>query len=154
MKYLLIILLSWASFSIQAMTASLDEKYHFDNLEQVDNFLYWQTTGWQAIDSRSLIVNINPSQSYLLILDRNVWAIKYTEEIKITSRNSRVRSNIDLVQVLNQPSRPGRIETIYLLPDLESQRHVRASILNKVVEEPIAPIVDGLVGEISDGTII
>ena len=142
MKYLLIILLSCLSFSAQAAT-TLDEKYQFDNLEQVDDFLYWQVNGWQAIDSRSIIVNINPSQSYLLILDRNVWAIKYTEEIKITSRNSRVRKNIDLVQVLNQPSRPGRIEAIYLLPDRESQRSVRAKIRG---EERVLETV--IVGEI------
>ncbi|MDG2090310.1 MAG: DUF6491 family protein [Gammaproteobacteria bacterium] len=146
MKKTIVILLIIFNFTfIFSLKASVldDENYIFDDLEQVDDFLYWQVGGWQAVDSRSLIVNINPSQSYLLILDRNVWAIKYTEQIKISSRNSRVRKNVDLVQVLNQPSRPGRIVSIYLLPDRESQRSVRAKIRGEEIEGPIAYISDG-----------
>ena len=134
MKKTLISLISVLFFTACAIPQSPDaNKYRFTSLEKVSSFKYRQINNWQAIDSRSLIININPSRSYLLILDRNVWAIKYTEQIKISSVNSRVRSNIDLVQVLNQVSRPGRIESIYLLPDREAQRRVRAEILS---EEP------------------
>ena len=134
MKKLLIVLISLLSFSAQTTTASAgDNKYLFSNLEEVSSFRNWQISGWQAIDARSLIVNISPSESYLLILDRNLRAIKFTEQIRISSTGSRVRANIDMVHVSNQYARPSRIDTIYKLPNREALRNARAKILGEVI---------------------
>ena len=136
MKKLLIVLISLFSFSAQIGAASAnDNKYLFPNLEEVSSFRNWQISGWQAIDARSLIVNISPSESYLLILDRNLRAIKFTEGIKISSSNSRVRANIDMVHVLDHYARPSRIDTIYKLPNREAKQNVRAVILGEVIED-------------------
>ncbi|PCJ41540.1 MAG: hypothetical protein COA71_08260 [SAR86 cluster bacterium] len=130
MKKILFIIISLISFSVQAVTAASDEdKYHFDNLEEVRSFINWQVNGWQVIDSRSLIVNMSASESYLLILDRDLRALKFTESIRISSTNSRVRSNIDQVHVLDQFARPSRIKTIYRLPNREARQNARAKIL-------------------------
>ena len=113
----------------------LDDKYYFADLEQVDDFLYWQINGWQAIDGSSLIVNFLPSRSYLVILDRNIRALMYTEQVQFSSRNSRVRANIDRVHVLNQFARTSRIEKIYLLPNREARQAVRAQIRSEETDE-------------------
>lgn len=130
MKTLTAIFLSLLFFSTHVVAALPDEeKYLFTDLEEVNSFRNWQISGWQAIDARSLIVNISPSDSYLLILDRNLRAIKFTEQIRISSKGSRVRANIDMVHVANQYARPSRIDTIYRLPNREAQQNVRATIL-------------------------
>ncbi len=124
---------------------NIDDKYQFADLEQVDDFLYWHVNGWQAIDSRSLIVNFSPSRSYLVILDRNIRALMFTEQVKFSSRNSRVRANIDMVHVLNQFARPSRIKAIYLLPNREARQAVRAQIRSEEINENG---LDGMNGEI------
>ncbi len=152
MKKAMMFLLSVLSFSLvffnqAAAIADDDEKYHFDDLEQIDDFLYWQARSWQVIDSRSLIIRISPAQSYLLILDQNIWALRYTEEISISSRNSRVRTNVDLVSVPNQAARRGRIEAIYLLPDRESRQHVYEQIRGIESEDLNAPRSDLIIDD-------
>ena len=139
MKKIFFILISLISLSACVMPASPnndESKYQFANLEEVDSFLYRQVRGWQAIDARSLIINISPSESYLLILERNLRAIKYTEGIEISSVNSRVRANLDLVHILDQDVkvRPSRIETIYKLPSRAARQNARAIILGKEVD--------------------
>lgn len=135
MKKIAVIIISLVSFSIQAIAAPSDEeKYIFEDLEEVRSFFNWQVGGWQVIDSRSLIVTVSPSESYLLILERNLWAIKYTDQIRISSAGSRVRSNIDRVFVDNQPSRPIRIDAIYLLPDRATRNSIRERITGEKPE--------------------
>jgi hypothetical protein len=140
MKKIAVIIISLLSFSFQAIAApSDDEKYIFDDLEEVRSFLNWQVYGWQVVDSRSLIVTVSPSESYLLILERNLWAIRYTDQIRISSTGSRVRSNIDRVFVDNQPSRPIRIDAIYLLPDRATRNSIRSRILGEEPESALIP---------------
>ena len=149
MKKILLTILSLFSFFVIPAIASTadndDEKYYFADLEQVDDFLYWQINGWQAIDSRSLIVNFSPSRSYLVVLDRNIRALMYTEQVQFSSRNLRVRANIDRVHVLNQFARTSRIERIYLLPNRETRQAVRAQIRSEELDENA---LDGMNGDV------
>jgi len=150
----IISLLSFSIFSAFAATGetatSEEDKYTFANLEEVDSFLYRQIGGWNVIDSRSLIVNFSPSRSYLVILERNLTALKFTEQVQFSSRNSRVRANIDQVHVLNQFARPSRIEAIYLLPNREARRAVRAKIRSEELE---VNGMNGMSGEVIIGQI-
>lgn len=130
------------------MATSDEEKYTFANLEEVDSFLYWQINGWNVIDSRSLIVNFSPSRSYLVILERNIRALNFTEQVKFSSRNSRVRANIDQVHVLNQFARPSRIEAIYLLPNREARQAVRAQIRSEELELSGINGMNGMNGDV------
>lgn len=149
MKIKLIRIISLLGFSVlssfAASAATEEDKYYFANLEQVDNFLYWQINGWQAIDERSLIVNFSPSRSYLVILDRNLRALMFTEQVRFSSRNSRVRANIDMVNVFDPIARPTRIEAIYLLPDREARQAVRAKILSEEID---INALNGMNGEV------
>ncbi len=142
MRALSIILLILIFFSTHAVAAdSNDDKYHFANLEEVRSFLNWQITGWQAIDSRSLIIEVPGAVSYLLILDRDLQALMYTDQIKFSStRGNRVRVNIDQIQVFDEYARPSRITTIYRLPNREAHQNARAKILS---EEPEALEIGG-----------
>jgi len=131
MKYISVILLSLIIFPAKAILAvSVDDKYRFDNLEEVSSYLNWRVSGWSVIDSRSLIVNISRSKSYLVILAHDLPAMRYTDQIKITSMNSRVRSKIDRVYVPNQNSRSTNIFAIYLLPDRTTRQDARKKILS------------------------
>ena len=147
-KILLTILSLFSFFAIPAIASTADNddaKYYFADLEQVDDFLYWQINGWQAIDSRSLIVNFSPSRSYLVVLDRDIRALMYTEQVQFSSRNLRVRANIDRVHVLNQFARTSRIERIYLLPNRETRQAVRAQIRSEELDENA---LDGMNGDV------
>ena len=115
-------------FAQAAWASALDSRYIFEDLEELEDFNTWGINGWQVLDSRSLIVNISPSRPYLLILDRNVSGLRSVEHIRISSINSRVLSGIDRVQVLDNYSRPARIEKIYLLPDRASRQNAREVI--------------------------
>ena len=149
MKKILITILSLSSFfafpAIADSATSNQDKYSFTDLEQVDNFLYWQINGWQAIDARSLIVNFSPSRSYLVILDRNLRALMFTEQVQFSSRNSRVRANIDMVNVFDPIARPTRIKAIYLLPDREARQAVRAKIRSEEIDKNA---LNGMNGEV------
>ena len=96
----------------------------------MSSYLNWRVSGWSVIDSRSLIVNISRSKSYLVILAHDLPAMRYTDQIKITSMNSRVRSKIDRVYVPNQNSRSTNIFAIYLLPDRTTRQDARKKILS------------------------
>jgi hypothetical protein len=145
LKNILVVMLGLIGFSVQVAAApSDDQKYIFEDLEQVPSFLNWRVYGWQPVDSRSLIITLSPSESYLLVLERNLWAIKYTENIRISSTGSRIRSNIDRVFVDDRIVRPQRIDAIYLLPDRETRNSIRARIRG---EEP-QPVVIPTSGEV------
>ena len=115
-------------FTQPAAASTSDSRYIFDELEEVDDFLSWNISGWQGLDSRSLIVDIAPGKSYLLILDRRVNGLRSGENISISSVNSRVTSGIDRVQFLDIYSRPTRIGKIYLLPDRATRKSTSEQI--------------------------
>ena len=143
MKKTLIILFCLLCFTGCSLTTPPDvSKYHFNNLEKVDSFKYRQINNWQAIDSRSLIISVSDSKSYLLILDRRgLQDLEFSEQIRISSDAYKVRAHTDLIHVVGQYGRPKRIETIYKLPNRQAQQNVRAVILGEVVEATNTNIV-------------
>ena len=129
---LLLILLGLISGPVFANNAgALDQKYHFAGLETVDHFKNWTIDGWNVIDRRSLIVYASPSRAYLLILDRHLWDLRFSEAIFISSTASTVSERFDTVRVLNRRtiSTPARIVKMYRLEGKEQRRLVRDQIL-------------------------
>ncbi len=127
----LLILLGLTSGSAYAKDRpDLDEKYQFDTLETVDRFNNWSISGWNVIDQRSLIVHTSPSKAYLLILDRRLWDLHYSEAIAISSSTSSIYARFDTVRVLNRHgiNIPARIVKIYRLDGKEQRRIVRDQI--------------------------
>ncbi len=113
-------------------TTALGEKYNFDNLQTVDRFNNWSINGWNVIDQRSLIVRTSPSRAYLIILDRRLWDLRFSETIAISSTASSVHAGFDTVRVFNRHgiNIPARIVKIYRLEGREQRRWVRDQILD------------------------
>jgi len=109
-----------------------DERYHFENLEMVKRFSNWSINGWNAIDQRSLIVQTSPSTAYLVILDRRLPDLRFSETIAISSTGSFVYAKFDTVLARNRYGLniPASILKIYRLEGKEQRHRVRAQILN------------------------
>ncbi len=115
-----------------AQKKELDAKYSFNELEEVDSFRKWNVRSWKAVDSRSVIVDISPSQSYLIILDRNLRHLKHARNIHISSLNSRVYAGVDRVENHDsyfRPEVPVVIDKIYILPNRAARQDAREQIL-------------------------
>lgn len=128
----LMLLLSLFGGPVFAKGASVqDERYHFDNLETVKRFNNWSIDGWHAIDQRSLIVRTSPSTAYLVILNKPLPDLRFSETIAISSTGSFVYAKYDTVLALNRYGiyLPANIAKIYRLEGKEQRRQVREQIL-------------------------
>lgn len=129
----LLILLSLIGGPAFANNATvLDQKYRFDNLETVERFNNWSINGWNMIDQQSLIVHTSPSKAYLIILDRRLRDLRFSQSIAISSTLSTIHSRFDTVRVLNHYGMnfPARIVKIYRLEGKEQRRLVKDQILD------------------------
>ncbi len=128
---LLLLLLGLVSGPVFSKSPStLDKRYYFAELETVDHFNNWSIDGWNVIDRRSLIVYASPSRAYLLILDRHLWDLRFSEAISISSTTSRISQRFDTVRVLNRRTvgAPARIVKMYRLEGKAQRRLVRDQI--------------------------
>jgi len=111
---------------------TLDEKYIFTDLEQVDRVRISTIDGWSAIDKQSLIVSTSPKTSYLIILKRPHSDLKFAQEIKFDSAHSSVYAKSDRIEIIDRqagiPPLPAYINRIYKLNDREQKKMVRAQI--------------------------
>ena len=135
MKKFIVLLLMLGLISGTAFakdSVALDSKYRFDNLPTVERFQNWNIDGWNVIDQRSLIVYTSPSRSYLLILDRRLPELPFTEAIAVSSTGSSIYSRFDRVRVLDRwgINIPANIVKIYRLDGRAQRRFVRHQILN------------------------
>lgn len=129
-NFLLVILCS----PLLANAQILDSKYIFDELEEVDSFRNWNSIGWQALDTQSLLVDFVGSRSYLLILRHNIPGFRLTNEIEITSNNNQeVIAGIDRVMSRAQPTLNSVIEKIYVLPDRDARQLVRNRLIGNAL---------------------
>jgi hypothetical protein len=111
----------------------IDEKYHFPEFEQVDSISRLNLQGWETIDSQSLIVQIDPSQYYLLILRNPMPDLNFAETILFTATGNRIEAGIDCVEVVGPGCAPEAmpvvIETIYKLDGQDAVDRARTQIL-------------------------
>ena len=129
----LLLLLSLCGGPVFAKGSSLhDGRYHFDNLETVKRFNNWSMDGWNVIDQRSLIVRTSPTTAYLVILDRRLPDLRFSETIAISSTGSFVYAKFDTVLARNRYgiNITANIAKIYRLEGKEQSRRARDQILN------------------------
>lgn len=108
-----------------------DPRYVFSDLEQVSSVSGFSVSGWESVDSRSLIIHTGPSQSYLLILATRLNDLNYSEDISLTSTGSRIEARFDCVRVADSScagSTSAFIDVIYKLPDRDSISRVKKQI--------------------------
>ena len=109
----------------------LDPKYVFPDLEQVSSVSGFSVSGWESVDSRSLIIHTGPSQSYLLILATRLNDLNFSEDISLTSTGSRIEARFDCVRLADTScagSTSAFIDVIYKLQGRDSISRVKKQI--------------------------
>lgn len=122
---------AWSEIAVANQTSDVEPNdYQFAELEQVDRITRYQIDGWQYVDARSLIVDVSPRRSYLLILDRPTRDLRFADAIQISSTGSSVHARFDTVRALdrNHFNIPVSIERIYKLEGREQRKQVKESI--------------------------
>jgi len=113
----------------------IDEKYRFPAYEQIDSISRLNLQGWETIDSQSLIVQIGPSQYYLLILRNPMPDLNFAETILFTATGNRIEAGIDCVEVVGPGCAPEAmpvvIDTIYKLDGQDAVDRARTQILGR-----------------------
>ncbi|TQV72686.1 hypothetical protein FKG94_18530 [Exilibacterium tricleocarpae] len=128
-----LVAIALAVFSLSAFAGSadsLDPKYQFDGLERVERFQNWSIDGWYPVDKQSLIVRTSPSTAYLLILDRKLHDLRFSNGIAISSTGNTVHERFDTVRTRGRHtiSIPVHIAKIYKLKGKAERKLVRAQI--------------------------
>ncbi len=113
---------------------TVDAKYIFPEFEEVDSITTSRISGWQAIDSRSLIVEDAPSTYYLIILRDRVRDLNFSEVISLSATGTQTMSKFDCVSVASGTcfvTTGAPIEKIYKLESREAVNYVREFIRNR-----------------------
>jgi hypothetical protein len=110
----------------------IDDRYVFNDLESVDRFTNYTVSGWEVIDSQSLVIRTSPSTNYLLILNRKLPELRSVETIGLTSTGSSIHAGFDCVKVRIPHCGPEPItlviNSIYRLKGREDIQRARAQI--------------------------
>lgn len=136
MKYILIAFGFMTSICASSIaTAALNssaglEKYNFSNLETVDRIQRYGIDGWSYVDPRSIIVDISPSRSYLLIFNREESDFRFTDFLSFSSTGSQILARFDTVRPIRRfnITIPVTIAKIYKLNGRADKKAVRAQI--------------------------
>jgi hypothetical protein len=136
MRYILIafgLITSICAISIASVapnTTARLEKYHFPNLESVDGIYRYGIDGWSYVDPRSIIVDISPGRSYLLIFNREENDFRFTEHVSFSHTGSEIRARFDSVRPIQRYNIniPVTIAKIYKLNGRADKKAVRAQI--------------------------
>ena len=137
MKYLLVILMFSSSiFLVNAPTALANtnnaelDRYQFSELETVDRIRHYTIKGWHYVDARSIIVDVSPGTSYLLILNREEHDFRFAEHVRFSSTNSDIYARFDTVTPVRRYgiNIPVPIAKIYKLNGREDKKAVREQI--------------------------
>jgi hypothetical protein len=123
------ILLSSIPVASAKTSAELD-RYLFPNLEVVERIQKYAIDGWHYLDPRSIIVDISPSTSYLLILSREESDFRNAAHVKFSSTNSTINARFDSVTPIQryQFTIPVTIAKIYKLNGRADRKAARDQI--------------------------
>jgi hypothetical protein len=132
-QFAAILALSLLVSACATVPAGTDEKYNFDGqLEPVTEILKYNLMSWDAIDSRSLILQTAPSRFYLVILIQPADRLVFTESIKITNTGSMVKPGYDKVIVPGPPyTESFIIDKIYKLEDRDQKKAIKEQLKGK-----------------------
>lgn len=110
----------------------IDEKYQFPEFEQVDSISRLNLHGWETVDNQSLIVQLGPSQYYLLVLRNRMPDLNFAETILFTATGNRIEAGLDCVEVVGPSCTPEAmpvvIDTIYKLDGRDDVDRARRQI--------------------------
>jgi hypothetical protein len=106
---------------------TIPEKYNLDDeLERVDQIFTIKNTRWQEVDDQSVILRVNWSDYYLVVLRRPMDTWYSNPSIRISNTGTSITAGIDRVYVAQSPDRQGYIiERIYKLKGREQAEEIK-----------------------------
>jgi hypothetical protein len=83
-----------------AAPATMPAKYDLDKqLEKVDSIYKYKFMGWEKVDAQSFVLQVSPSEYYLIVLSSPAQKLPFAEHIRIDSTNNMVRPGYNNVIV-------------------------------------------------------
>lgn len=133
MKYLKILISSFLILMLTACATTAESeadkaKYEFNELTELSSIPNWRLDSWDVIDSKSLIVETLPNQSYLLVLATPIQNLKIAVGILVSSSVGSVKARFDTVSTARNPMFKSSIQTIYKLDSDEQITAVKQQI--------------------------
>jgi hypothetical protein len=130
------IVLFIAMFILSACTGTAIkpyEKYNLDDqLTPASEILRYNLMDWEAVDSRSFILQTAPSRFYLVVLTRPSDRLLFTETISISHTGAMVKPGYDKVTVYGAPSTETFvISKIYRFENREQANAVKKQLRGK-----------------------
>lgn len=106
---------------------TIPEKYNLDDeLERVDRIFTISNTRWQEVDDQSIILRVNWSDYYLVVLRRPIDTWYTNPSIRIASTATSITAGTDRVFVTQSADRQGYIiERIYRLEGREQAEEIK-----------------------------
>ena len=105
----------------------LPEKYNLDNeLEPVDQIFTIRNTRWQEVDDQSIILRVDWSDYYLVVLRRPMDVWYSNPSIRISNTGTSITAGIERVFVTQSADRQGYvIDKIYKLKGREQAEEIK-----------------------------
>jgi hypothetical protein len=110
--------------------ATLSEKYNLDNqLENVPQIFELNLISWDIVDNQSFILQSNPGDYYLIILESSSNTLPFCNTINISNNSSAAWPNYNNV-IVNDDGWEDRymIEKIYKFRDYSQVESIKAQL--------------------------
>jgi hypothetical protein len=123
------ILFFFASLSFAA-PAAMPAKYDLDKqLEKVDSIYKYKFMGWEKVDTQSFVLQVSPSDYYLIVLSSPALKLPFAEHIRINSTNNMVRPGYNNVFVRSSGmTEEYIINKIYKFKDRKQVQDIEAQL--------------------------
>ncbi len=102
--------------------------YQFDELEQVNSIDNFRLDGWRSIDSRSVLIDVRPRQTYLLVLNGINNNLKFAQALLVSSKMNKVAAGFDAVSTADEPQFKTQIKSIYRIKDKQQEQQIKEKI--------------------------
>ena len=102
--------------------------YQFDELEQVNTIDNFRLDSWRSIDSRSVLIDVRPRQTYLLVLNGIDNNLKFAQALLVSSKIGKVEAGFDTVATPAAPKFKTQIKNIYRIKDKQQEQQVKDKI--------------------------
>ena len=126
-SFVFVLLFMIVSCATTTTPRTIPEKYNLDDeLERVDRIFTISNTRWQEVDDQSIILRVNWSDYYLVVLRRPMDTWYSNPSIRIGSTATSITAGTDRVYVAQSPDRQGYIiERIYKLKGREQAEEIK-----------------------------
>jgi len=113
-----------------AAPPTIPAKYDLDKqLEKVDSIYRYKFMGWEKIDAQSFVLQVSPSEYYLVVLSSQAPKLPFAEHIRIDSTNNMVRPGYNNVFIRSSGmTEEYIINRIYRFKDYKQVQDIEAQL--------------------------